>query len=221
MKTKSNKDIFTADDVNILELSVKFNGFFKIHEYRLSHKLFNGGESAVISREIFERGDAVVVIPYDPVRDTLVFNEQFRPGALRTQSQPWLLEFVAGMFDINETPEQVAIREAKEEANLDIDITDLEPVMSYLSSPGGTSEEIHLYVANVNSEGVEGIFGLDEEAEDIRISAYSRCDALRLLEQGKINNASTVIGLQWIALHGENLRKKWLNNENNDTEESL
>ncbi len=215
MKNETSTLNFTVDDVNIIETSINYDGFFKVHEYHLSHKLFNGGESPVISREIFERGDAVVVMPYDPNRDTLVFNEQFRPGALRTQNCPWLLEFVAGMFGEHESPEEVAIREAKEEANLELDIDDIEPIMTYLSSPGGTSEQIHLYVAKVSAENIGGIYGLDEEAEDIRVSELSRVDALALLEHGKINNASTVIGLQWLALHGETLRAKWLSNDDN------
>ncbi|WP_286262797.1 NUDIX domain-containing protein [Thalassotalea atypica] len=214
MKIKSLIAGFTRNNVNIHKVLTKYDGFFKINEYQLSHALFQGGESHLLSREIFERGDAVVLMPYDPKRDSLVFNEQFRPGALRTTENPWLLEFVAGMFGENESPQDVAIREAKEEANLDIYINDIEPIMEYLSSPGGTSEKIHLYVAKVDARNVSGVFGLKTEGEDIRVSEIKRADALMLLAEGKICNAATIIGLQWLALNSEALRAKWQDNDN-------
>lgn len=213
MKEKSDFSNFTINDVEIHQIEVKYEGFFKVNEYLLTHKLFNGRNSNQFSREIFERGDAVVLMPYDPVRDTLVFNEQFRPGAIRTQQHPWLIEFVAGMFGEGESPEEVAIREAKEEANLEIKVTDIFPIMRYLSSPGGTSEQIHLYAAKVDATNVGGVFGLDNENEDIRVFEMKRTDALALLDNGKITNAATIIGLQWLALHGDQLRQKWQSND--------
>ena len=214
MKIKSLIAGFTRNNVNIHKVLTKYNGFFKVNEYQLSHTLFNGEESPHLSREIFERGDAVVLIPYDPIRDSLVFNQQFRPGALRTVENPWLLEFVAGMFVEHESPQDVAIREAKEEANLTVLPQDIEPVMEYLSSPGGTSEKIHLYVAKVDASNVGGVFGLAEEGEDIRVSEIKRDDAMVLLAEGEICNAATIIGLQWLALNSEMLRVKWRDNGN-------
>ncbi len=218
MKEKSDFSNFTINDVKIHHIEAKYEGFFKVNEYLLTHKLFNGGDSNKFSREIFERGDAVVLMPYDPVRDSLVFNEQFRPGAIRTQQHPWLLEFVAGMFGEGESPEQVALREAKEEADLEIKISDISPIMRYLSSPGGTSEQIHLYVAKVDASNVGGVFGLDNENEDIRVFEMSRAEALALLDSGKITNAATIIGLQWLALHGEQLRQTWQKNDKHSSD---
>lgn len=192
---------FTHDDVSITSVHSCYQGFFKMNEYSLSHKLFSGEQSESITREIFERGDAVVVMLYDPINDVVVMLEQFRPGALRTNDSPWLLEFVAGMFNENESPIDVAVREVKEEANITIKPTDLTPVMKYLSSPGGTSECIHLYVALVDSTNVGGVYGLAEEHEDILLHTLSRQQALVLLEEGKITNAATIIGLQWLAMN--------------------
>jgi len=214
VELKSKTANFSQKDVNIAQVTVKYDGFFKMHEYKLSHKLFNGEYSQEFTREIFERGDAVVLIPYDPVRDSLVMNQQFRVGALRTEDNPWLLEFVAGMFDQGEQPEDVAIREAKEEANLNVHIDDIEPVMQYLSSAGGTTEKMHIFVGRVEAADVEGVFGLPEENEDIKVFEISRTEALNMLKDGKFSNASTIIGLQWLALNGDSLRAKWLSHDN-------
>jgi len=219
---------FTHKDVEIIANNTKFQGFFKIDEYQLRHRLFNGGYSKMITREIFERGDAVVLMPYDVANDTVVFVTQFRVGALKhtvdnkvtgdfssddSSPSPWLIEFVAGMFNENENPIDVAIREAKEEANLDIDVKDVEPIMQYLSSPGGTTENIHLYIGYINSKdeqgnNIAGVYGLDDEGEDILVSVVPRVEAMKLLAEGKINNAATVIGLQWLQLNYQRIQNK-------------
>lgn len=198
---------FNNHDVSVHSVVTKYQGFFKMNEYSLQHTLFSGEKSPLFTREIFERGDAVVVMPYDVTLDKVLLIEQFRPGALRGEESPWLLEFIAGMFDANETPIEVAIREAKEEANLVLGEGDLQPVMQYLSSPGGMSERIHLYLAYFDSKQVRtgSTFGMAEENEDILLHLVSRAQALELLAQGKITNASTVIGLQWLALNYQTL----------------
>ncbi|MGL1958721.1 MAG: NUDIX domain-containing protein [Colwellia sp.] len=210
---------FNGKDVDLFSSEKKYQGFFSMDEYKLTHKLFSGAQSPCITREIFERGDGVVVMPYDPTTDQILLIEQFRPGAIRacnstssraggsTINSPWLLEFIAGMFDENESPTEVAIREAKEEANIDLSEDSLTPIMQYLSSPGGMSECMHLYLAKIDSGKVSvgEVHGLDEENEDILLHLMSRTEALSLLAQGKISNATTIIGLQWLALNYQTL----------------
>lgn len=198
---------FTKKDVNVCSIKARYTGFFQLNEYQLSHKLYSGENSEVINREIFERGDAVVVIVYDKILDTVLLVEQFRPGALRSGEEPWLLEFIAGMFAANEDPIDVAIREANEEAGITILPTELTPVMKYLSSPGGMSECIHLYLATIDTStvNVNQTYGLTEEHEDILLHLIPRTNALSLLNEGKITNAATIIGLQWLAMNYKSL----------------
>jgi ADP-ribose pyrophosphatase len=191
------------EQVSVHAINQKYHGFFKINEYTLQHQQFSGQLTRVFNREIFERGDAVVVMPYDIARDKVLLIEQFRVGALNNKDSPWLLEFVAGMFDVNESPEEVAIREAKEEANLNLRTQDLVPLFEFYPSPGGTTEKLHLYLAKFDSSNVCSgqIYGLPEENEDILLHLVSRTEALALLSQGKITNAATIIGLQWLAIN--------------------
>lgn len=198
---------FDQKDVTISAVKTKYDGFFKLNEYHLQHKLFSSKVSGEFTREVFERGDAVVVMLYDPIKDNVLLLEQFRTGALRTGDTPWMLEFVAGMFDEDESPIDVAVRETEEEANIVLDPADIKPIMQYLSSPGGTSECIYLYWAPFDSTLVSpgSIFGLDDENEDILLHIASRVDALALLTDGKITNAATVIGLQWLAMNYQTL----------------
>lgn len=202
---------YTNQDVEILDKTTSFRGFFTINTYKIRHRLYNGQWSGAVTREMFERGHAAVVLPYKVDTDELVLVEQFRLGALSTKTSPWLLEAVAGMFGPDESAEDVARREADEEAGLTLGR--VEPMLSYLSSPGGTTERIHLFVGEVVGDVVPGIYGLAEENEDIRVHLLPRADVMQLLSSGVIDNAATVIALQWLALHGDALRQRWLAGE--------
>ncbi|WP_085297890.1 NUDIX domain-containing protein [Cognaticolwellia mytili] len=205
-QTKVSLLRFNIDDVEVIEKTRKYQGFFALDEYKFRHKLYRGGFSKVLTREVFERGDAVAILPYDPATDSIVLIEQFRPGALRSEHGPWQLELIAGMFGTNEQPIEVAIREAKEEANLVILPNNVTKIMNYLSSSGGMSECIHLYCASVDSSNLSGVYGLEEEGEDILVHVVARKQALALLESGKITNAATIIALQWLQLNIDKLK---------------
>ncbi|KFZ28926.1 ADP-ribose pyrophosphatase [Pseudidiomarina atlantica] len=195
---------FNHQDFKIIERESIREGFLSLYRYRIQHRLFAGGWSAVFDRELMERGHAVVVLPYDVQRDCLVLLEQFRIGALEQQDSPWLLEFVAGMIDPGETADSVAHRELEEEAGLQS--AKMHYAMTYLSTPGGCSEKISVYVAEVDSSKASRHGGLATENEDILVHVLPRSEVIALLEQGKINNAASVIGLQWLQLHLEQLK---------------
>ena len=190
---------FHRDDVKVKEKTPLYQGFLSVYRYSLQHRLFSGDWSPVIDRELMERGHAVVVIPCDPVTDELVVVEQFRVGALEDENGPWLFEFVAGMFDADESAEEVATRELEEEAGLTA--KRLIYATSYYSSPGGTDEKLTIYIAEVDSKSAADFGGLPEEDEDIRVHVIPRDKVIAMLEREEINNAASVIGLQWLQLH--------------------
>ncbi|MEG6354702.1 ADP-ribose diphosphatase [Enterobacter bugandensis] len=198
---------FAKNDVEIIARETLYSGFFSMDLYRFRHRLFNGEMSGEIRREIFERGHAAVLLPFDPVRDEVVLVEQIRIAAYDTSESPWLLEMVAGMIEEGESIEDVARREALEEAGLVVGRT--KPVLSYLASPGGTSERLSIMVGEVDATTGEGIHGLADENEDIRVHVVSREQAYQWVEEGKIDNAASVIALQWLQLHYQTLRNEW------------
>lgn len=195
-------------NVKILDKTICYKGFFRVERYCLRHRLFNGGWSPPVSRELFERGHAAAVLPYDPDRDEVILIEQFRIGALGTAGGPWLLEIVAGMIETGETAEDVVRRESLEEA--DCKMTELIPLYDCLVSPGGTTEQTALFCGKVNAAQAGGVHGAIEEGEDIKVHVVSLQAAIQLLESGKIISASAIIALQWLALNREQLRERWL-----------
>ena len=184
-----------------------FKGFYRLDRLHLRHELFGGGMSTEISRELFVRHDAVCVLPYDAKRDEVVLIEQFRVGALGKVDNPWLIELVAGLIDKDEEPEEVAHREAEEEAGLTFSA--MLPITQYFPSPGGSSEYVHLYLGHCDSEGAGGLHGLEAEGEDIRVTVWSLDDALQAVRDGRIFNAATLIALQWLALNRTEVRGLW------------
>lgn len=193
--------------VELIESVVAFDGYFKVVRHRLRHSLFTGGMGPELTREVFERGHAAAVLPYDCDRDEVVLIEQFRIGACGVDDDPWLLETVAGIIETGEPVRDVVRREALEEAGLEL--LDLLPVARYFASPGGTTETVELFVARVDSSQAGGLFGLAEEGEDIKVHVVAFDRAMAWLRDGKIKVATTLIALQWLALNRDRLRQRW------------
>ncbi|WP_136478433.1 NUDIX domain-containing protein [Pseudomonas sp. DG56-2] len=194
-------------DVEIVERVNCFKGFYQLDRVRLRHELFAGGMGREISRELFVRHDAVCVLPYDAQRDEVVLIEQFRVGAMGKIANPWLIELVAGLIDKDEQPEEVAHREAQEEAGLVFKA--LWPMTRYFPSPGGSDELVHLYLGQCSSLGAGGLHGLEEEGEDIRVKVWAFEDAMQAVRDGLIANAASIIALQWLALNRDEVRGLW------------
>ncbi|AWG79810.1 ADP-ribose diphosphatase [Vibrio parahaemolyticus] len=200
------QDEFTSRDVEIISKESVFEGFFKMVKYRFKHKLFAGGWSDVVEREMFERGHAAAMLPYDPKTDQVVIIEQIRIGALEHE-HPWQLEIVAGMIDRDESAEEVIRREAEEEAG--ITVGRVASVTSYYPSSGGCSEKLDVFVGEVDASKAHGIHGLDYEDEDIRVHVLSREQAYQWVKDGIFENGASIIALQWLQLNHQELRSQW------------
>lgn len=193
---------FGKSDVEVLETTVCYAGFLRIDRVRLKCRLFEGGWSREFTREVLRREPGVGVLLYDPRLDKVLLVEQFRIGCLDDHHNgPWALELVAGLLEVDETPEDVAIRETHEETGLQIE--GLLPVCEYYNSPGGSAEKMTIYCAGFDSAKAGGIFGVATESENIRSVVVSRQEALDAVAGGRINNAMSIIALQWLQLNLE------------------
>ncbi len=178
----------------ILDQEIVYDGFFKMLRFKLQHELFRGGESQVFTRESLERGHAVAIFLYDPRRDEVILVEQFRVGAIASDS-PWMVELVAGVIEAGEKPEDVARREAEEESGAEV--SELEFVTRYYNSPGGSSETTSVYYAEVDAKNIEGHYGLDTENEDIRVIKLSADDFVKNLDDNLYVCGSLIIAGHW------------------------
>lgn len=200
---------FSAHDINIAQTETVFSGFFRILRYRLSHRLFNGGWSRPITRELFARGNSVGVLLYDAQRDRVALAQQFRIGCLDNEHGAWVWEVVAGMVKPNETAAEVAVREVAEETGLQIAAAALQPIANYYSSPGGSDERLQLFCALCELPAdLDAVHGLVEEGEDIRVRSFVASEVFNAMLNGIINNAASIIALQWLQLHRDALRQR-------------
>lgn len=201
---------FGQRDIQVLNEEILYDGFFTLKKIQFKHKLFAGGESDVVTRELLIKGTASAVIAYDPKEDAVVLVEQVRIGAAyhpQPNRSPWLLELIAGMVEKGEEPEEVALRESEEEAG--VVVKNLVHCLSVWDSPGGTVERIHLFAGEVDSSQAKGIHGLAEEHEDIRVHVVKREQAYQWMCEGKIDNGIAVMGLQWLQLNYAQLQQRW------------
>jgi ADP-ribose pyrophosphatase len=116
MGEDANRTYSPNGAVEVLSRETAYRGFFSLEKLTLRHGLFGGGMSPPITRELIEKGDVSAVLLYDPALDRVVLIEQFRVGALRDPDGPWMMEVVAGLIEAGESAEDVARREAMEEA---------------------------------------------------------------------------------------------------------
>ena len=181
-------------------------GFFSVEESRLRFRRFDGRMSEPVRREVFVSGDAVTVLPYDPVRDRVLVVEQMRMGPYgRGDPLPWQLEVIAGRIDPGETPEDCARREALEEAGLTLG--PLEKVAEFYSSPGAMTEYLYSYVALCDlPDGAAGVFGLAAEVEDIRGHLVAFDALMALVAGGEVSNAPLILTALWLQRERGRLR---------------
>ncbi|MDO5648435.1 NUDIX domain-containing protein [Paracoccus sp. (in: a-proteobacteria)] len=195
-----------ADDVQWHACKTTYQGFFTAQEWQLSHRFHNGKMGPVVKREAFISGDAVVILPWDPVRDRVLVIEQFRViPALRGDPQPWQIEAIAGRIDAGETPEQAGIREAREEAALTI--RDLIPAAHVYASPGTVTEYLYQFVGITDlPDDATGVYGLESEAEDIRGHLLNRRDLSDMLAAGQVSNGPLALLSLWLDANHARLR---------------
>jgi nudix-type nucleoside diphosphatase (YffH/AdpP family) len=180
------------------------DAFFKVDEYTVSHERFDGAMSEPRPLLVFERGDAVAALLYDPERRVVIAVHQFRLATReKGQGRGWPIEAVAGTIPADEegkpaeTPVQTLIRETREETGYQL--THATPVATFFSSPGGSTELIHLYYAEVRKidKTAEG-GGVTEDGEDIEVIEYPIEEFFARLTAGEFEDPKLIIAGQWL-----------------------
>jgi ADP-ribose pyrophosphatase len=199
------------ENLEILRNETVWSGRFQLDVVTFRQRRFDGAMSGERTWELFRRGRAAAVLPYDPWADKVVLMEQFRLPALAAGLDPVMVEVPAGLCDAGEDPETTVRREAKEEMGLEADL--LEPMGEYLLTPGGSDERCTLFAGRVrapeDSDEHGGSFGLASEHEDIRRRVWTADRAIEEAVAGRFPNSVTAIALLWLSARRPALRAKW------------
>lgn len=198
---------FDRNDVTVLEQTTAYKDYARVERLTLSHRLFAGGRSPEITRELFISGDAVMVIPFDVADQSVLLIEQFRVAPLHHGEHPWIFEGIAGRIDTDETPDVVARREALEEAGCDLGV--MEEIGGFYQSPGIFAEHITYFCARADLSAAGGLYGLEAEDEDIRAVIVPLDEALTAVDNNRIVSAPTALTLLWIARNRARLEQEW------------
>ena len=179
--------------------------YFGMEEIELQYRQHDGSMGPVLNRNGLMQGSAVVVLPYDPVRDTVLLVEQFRPPVFLIEDpEPWMWEPVAGMIDPGESPEETAYREVQEEAHVSLDA--LEYAGEAYSSSGSSTEYVYLYVGLADLSRSIDNGGLASEGEDIRTQILPYATFLEQVDNNNFKDLPLLMLANWLARHRDRLR---------------
>ena len=199
-------------DLALVSDETVWNGRFALQRIKFHNRRFDGALSGLRTWELWRRGQAAALLPYDPVADAVVLIEQFRLPALAAGLDPVMVETPAGLCDPGENPAATVAREAEEE--MGIAPRRIVRVGDYLLSPGGCDEHVFVYAGEItappaNADGIAGMAGLPEENEDIRIRVWPAERAIEAAFAGALPNVITTVALFWLASRRDWLRREW------------
>jgi nudix-type nucleoside diphosphatase (YffH/AdpP family) len=162
------------------------------------------GSWRTLTRETYDRGNGATILLINRERGTLLLTRQFRfPAYVNGLEDGLLVEACAGLLE-NESPEAAIQREAEEEVG--IIVREVRKVLECYMSPGSVTEKLFFFVGEYVSPA--GRFaGNDAEDEDIEVLELSLGDALEWIDDGRIQDAKTIILLllaqrkRWLEIH--------------------
>ena len=195
------------EGVRLLETKVISDSFGQVRRHQLQFKKFDGRWSPEIGRDVYVTGNAAIVLPYDPIADTVLLVKQFRMGPWSNGDEPWIYECVAGRIEPGHTAKETAYKEFREEAGLDL--KDLIEIPGFYTTPGTMEEYMHAYCAHADLPPQGGIHGVANEQEDIQTLILSATEAIDWAFTGRVKAGPTALCLYWFAVKREGIRRQW------------
>ena len=197
---------------DVLSKERRHDGFYKVDLLTVRHQSFAGTISTPVAREVIRRGEIVVIVPYDPVRDVIVLTKQWRVGAIAAKdlphcpdgTTPWVLETPAGYVAPGELPLDAARREVVEETGFEP--KRMEQIGQILTNPGMSDEIAFLFYAEVDASISEHVSGLEAEGEDILVSAKPAQEVFDMMDAWDIQKATSLLALNWLRVNHLRLR---------------
>lgn len=150
-------------------------------------------------REVYNRGHGAAILLYNLDARSVILIRQFRYPVFTEDGDGFMIEVPAGVIEHND-PDATVIAETEQETGYRIG--EVQRLFNAYVSPGSVTECLHYYCAAYSSANkVSDGGGLDDEGEDIEVMEVDFDDAMTWIESGKINDAKTILLLQYAALH--------------------
>ena len=187
-----------ADRVRVKDVELLSKRRYELKSATFDYRRSNGEWQTQV-REVYDRGNGAVLLPYNLKARSVVLVRQFRYPAFANGYDDLLIEAAAGMLD-DAAPEDRIRAEAEEEIGYRLD--HVRKVFEAFMTPGAVTEKLHFFVAEYDAAmriGDGG--GLADEGEDIEVLELALDDALAMISDGRIVDAKTIMLLQYAALH--------------------
>ena len=187
-----------SDRVRVKNVEILSDRHYRLNEVEFDYRR-GDGEWQTQKREVFDRGHAATLLPYNLASRTVVLTRQFRLPAYLAGHDDLMIEAAAGMLD-GDTPEKRIRAEAEEE--IGYRLGDVRKVFEAFMSPGSVTEKLHFFVAEYEAAmRVGNGGGIAEEGEDIEVLELPIDSALAMIADGRIADAKTIMLLQYAALN--------------------
>jgi ADP-ribose pyrophosphatase len=187
---------------------VVWNGRFPVQRVRFRYRKRDGSLSGPVTWELLRRGEATVILPWDPVTDRIALIEQFRLPALAAGEEPRMTELPAGLMEPGEDAKDTARRELEEETGLSC--TRIEPMGTFMLVQGSSDEKVHFQLAQVSLESGPGqVGGLAAENEETAVMVVDAAEAFAMVAENRIRNAPAALALLWLQVNHARLKAEW------------
>jgi GDP-mannose pyrophosphatase NudK len=187
-------------DVNIIKSEVLSDNWYTLRKITYDY-VKKDGSRQIQSREAYDRGNGATILLYNKAQRTVILTRQFRiPTFVNGNPDGMLIEACAGLLD-TDNPEDCVRREAEEETGYKIN--SVRKVMEAYMSPGSVTEKVYFFVAEYSAEMKVGEGGgVEHEEENIEVMETNVDQAMKMVEAGEIQDAKTIMLLQYIRLNG-------------------
>ncbi len=196
----TGRDLDRNPRVRVTDVELLAAGWHVLRRTTLEY-LGDDGTWTSQQRETYDRGNGATVLLYDALRRTVLLTRQFRyPVYVNDHPDGMLLETAAGLLD-DDDPVTAIRREASEETGVQIGA--LQHVFDVYMSPGSVTERIHFFAAPYDARSRVGAGGgLADEGEEIDVVELGISEALAMIRDGRLQDAKTIMLLQWSVLDG-------------------
>jgi len=185
-------------DVEVTRTERLYDGFLTLEQAYFRHTTPDGDMTGEVMRLNVERGDGAAVLLVNMDAGTVVLTRQFRYANWKRGDGGTILEIPAGTVPLDHDPAECARSEMLEEVGYRVG--ELRFRLVFYASPGTSTERVFLYSAEVTDrDRVSKGGGCEDEHEYIEVVEIPIAEALERLARGDIQDAKTVIALQFLA----------------------
>ncbi|MGB5645548.1 MAG: GDP-mannose pyrophosphatase NudK [Muriicola sp.] len=178
-----------------IKKEVLSNQWYTLNRYTYDYQKEDGSWETQ-QREAYDRGNGAAILLYHPKKKTVILTRQFRmPTYVNRNKDGMMIEVCAGLLD-EQDPVSCIKKEVEEETGFKVE--QVEKVFEAYMSPGSVTEILHFFIATYDDSmkiGKGG--GAEDEMENIEVLEIPMVDATKMMSEGTIRDAKTIMLLQF------------------------